>query len=566
MKQKGKYILAIFIFSIIIMLIDLPNGYIKGHDTDFHLATITAIVDQLSWDNLTVQEPLKYIANGLGYGTNFFYPPIPHLIAAYITKLLNIFNIGNVAVGMRITQWLTFFASGVTFYFLGEKIFKNKKTAMLLSLFYMTAPYHLAEVFVRDSFSEMFIPIAIPLIVLGLLYLVEKNYKRFLSYFIVGYTIAIYSHLAMTIYFTIMILVTFFIVYFKQIFTKRNIMYLILASGITLLLTSAFWMPLLEIKIKGSYAIFIPDYMTGEDGLEYSTISISELFAFNREIDFHFIRYNLQLFVTVLFFISLIFIIKKKLWKEKIWIFLLLFTALSIIMITDLFPWYYAPDILQTLQFPWRLVIYITFGAILIAGITLKQIENKKYFKIISCILLILTVLGTYIYIDHLEEEQIDIADINNEKAVGNEKEYLPEKAINNLEYFENRNNEIIIESGTGEITKILDDVPDLIFEVDTSEELTIELPRIYYMGYKLEVNGEEIELTESENGFLQATIQESGTYTLTYKKTIVMKIANIISIITFIVCVVFFIINTKREKIQIIVQNIKKRHTNVPQ
>lgn len=566
MKQKGKYILAIFIFSIIIMLIDLPNGYIKGHDTDFHLATITAIVDQLSWDNLTVQEPLKYIANGLGYGTNFFYPPIPHLIAAYITKLLNIFNIGNVAVGMRITQWLTFFASGVTFYFLGEKIFKNKKIAMLLSLFYMTAPYHLAEVFVRDSFSEMFIPIAIPLIVLGLLYLVEKNYKRFLLYFIVGYTIAIYSHLAMTIYFTIMILVTFFIVYFKQIFTKRNIMYLILASGITLLLTSAFWMPLLEIKIKGSYAIFIPDYMTGEDGLEYSTISISELFAFNREIDFHFIRYNLQLFVTVLFFISLIFIIKKKLWKEKIWIFLLLFTALSIIMITDLFPWYYAPDILQTLQFPWRLVIYIAFGAILIAGITLKQIENKKYFKIISCVLLILTVLGTYIYIDHLEEEQIDIADINNEKAVGNEKEYLPEKAINNLEYFENRNNEIIIESGTGEITKILDDVPDLIFEVDTSEELTIELPRIYYMGYKLEVNGEEIELTESENGFLQATIQESGTYTLTYKKTIVMKIANIISIITFIVCVVFFIINTKREKIQIIVQNIKKRHTNVPQ
>ncbi len=566
MKQKVKYILAIFIFSIIIMLIDLPNGYIKGHDTDFHLATITAIVDQLSWDNLTVQEPLKYIANGLGYGTNFFYPPIPHLIAAYITKLLSIFNIGNVAVGMRITQWLTFFASGVTFYFLGEKIFKNKKIAMLLSLFYMTAPYHLAEVFVRDSFSEMFIPIAIPLIVLGLLYLVEKNYKRFLICFILGYTLAIYSHLAMTIYFTIMILITFFIVYFKQIFTKRNIMYLILASGITLLLTSAFWMPLLEIKIKGSYAIFIPNYMTGEGGLKYSTISISELFAFNREIDFHFIRYNLQLFVTVLFFISLIFIIKKKLWKEKIWIFLIVFTALSTIMITDLFPWYYVSGVLQNLQFPWRLVIYIVFGAILIAGITLKQIENKKYFKIISCGLLILTILGTYIYIDHLEEEQIDITDINNEKAVGNEKEYLPEKAINNLEYFENRNNEIIIESGTGEITKILDDVPDLIFEVDTSEELIIELPRIYYMGYELEVNGEEIELTESENGFLQATIQESGTYTLTYEKTIVMKIANIISIITFIVCVAVFIINTKREKIQIIVQNVKKRHSNVSQ
>ena len=117
MKQKIKYILAIFIFSIIIMLIDVHNGYIKGHDTDFHLSTITAIVDQLSWDNLTVQEPLKYIGNDLGYGTRFFYPPIPHLTAAYITKILSILHIGNVAIGMRITQWLTFLHQGLRFIF-----------------------------------------------------------------------------------------------------------------------------------------------------------------------------------------------------------------------------------------------------------------------------------------------------------------------------------------------------------------------------------------------------------------------------------------------------------------
>lgn len=142
-------------------------------------------------------------------------------------------------------------------------------------------------------------------------------------------------------------------------------------------------------------------------------------FIFFREIDFHFIRYNLQLFVTILFFISLFFIIKKKLWKEKIWIFLVVFTALSTIMITDIFSWYYTPDILQTLQFPWRLVIYITFGVILILGICLKQIENKKYFKIVVCVLLILNVIGTYIYIDHLEEKSIDVNDINNEKCKG---------------------------------------------------------------------------------------------------------------------------------------------------
>ena len=550
MKKRIKYIMAIFIFSIIIMLIDVHNGYIKGHDTDFHLATITAIVDQLSWDNLTVQEPLKYIANGLGYGTRFFYPPIPHLTAAYITKILSIFNIGNVAVGMRITQWITIFASGVTFYLLGEKIFKNKKIAMLLSLFYMTAPYHLAEIFVRDAFSEIFIPVAIPLIVQGLLYLIENNHKRFFLCFVGGYTLAIYSHLAMTIYFTLMLLVTFFVVYFKQIFTKKNILYLIKASGLILLLTSSFWMPLLEIKLKGSYGIFIPYYMTGKGGLKYSTISLSELFAFNREIDFHFIRYNVQLFVTIMFFISIFLIIKQKLWKEKLWVFLLAFTILSVVMITDLFPWYYTPNILLALQFPWRLVIYIAIGAILITGICLKQIENKKWFNTICCILLLFTLVGTYVNIDHLEESQIDLNNINNAKCMGNEKEYLPEKALKNLDYFNNRNKDIIIESGMGEITKTLDDVPDLTFEVKTSETMTIELPRIYYMGYRLEVNGQEIALTESDNGFLQATIQESGTYILTYEKTTIMKLANVLNIGTVLALIGITIIKKKKVKL----------------
>jgi hypothetical protein len=537
--EKNKFIILIFIFSVIVMLIDLHNGYIKGHDTDFHLSNITAIVEQLSWNNLIVQEPLKYIGNGFGYGTRFFYPPLPHLTAAYITKFLTLFNINNVAIGMRVTQWLTIFTSGLTFYILCKKIFKNNKTATILSVFYMTAPYHLSEIFIRDAFSEMFIPIAIPLIILGLLQLVEKNYKQFFICFILGYTLAIYSHLAMTIYFTLMILVTFFIVYFKEIFTKKNILYLILASILILLLTSSFWMPLFEMKIEGNYGVFIPYYMTGKGDLRFSTISILELFAFFREFDYHYIRYNLQLPVTIMFFASLIIIIKKKMWKEKIWIFLFVFTLLSIIMVTSLFPWYYTPDILQTLQFPWRLAIYIAFGAILMAGICLKQIENKKYFNIIWCILIILAVFSTWIYIDHLEESNIDITNINNEKSMGNQAEYLPEKTLNNRDYFNNRTSEIIILDGLGEIYNTLDDVPNLTFEADVSETMTIELPRIYYMGYSLKINNNNIELTESDNGFLQATITESGTYTLTYEKTFIMKFANIISLLTLLFSII---------------------------
>ena len=121
---------------------------------------------------------------------------------------------------------------------------------------------------------------------------------------------------------------------------------------------------------------------------------------------------------------------------------------------------------------------------------------------------------------------------------------------MKNIDYFNNRNNDIIIKSGTGEIIKTVDNVPDLTFEVNTSETIVIELPRIYYMGYQLEENGQKIELTESDNGFLQATIQQSGTYTLTYEKTTIMKLANILNLGTVIVLVGMAIMKKKKVKL----------------
>ncbi len=548
MKSKKICILIIFMVSILIMLFDAHNGYIKGHDTDFHVSNISAIVDQLSWDNVTVQEPLKYMANDFGYGTRFFYPPIPHLLAAYIVKFLSIFHINSITLGMRITQWITFFASGITLFFLAQKIFKNKKIATILALFYMTAPYHLSEIFIRDAFSEMFIPIAIPLIILGLLYLVEKDYKKFFLLFVGGYTLAIYSHIAMTVYFTLMLLVTFFIVYFKEIFTKKHILYLSLASVCILLLTASFWMPMLEIKLLGSYGVFMPYFMTGKGDLRFSAISILEIFKI-KPYGYNNVRFHLQMMVIILFLASIFFLFKNKLWKEKVWRFFLAFTILAMIMITSLFPWYYTPDLLQTLQFPWRLALYIAFGAIVITGIILKKFENKKHFNKICFVLIALTIFGAYYYTGHLDETVVDLNNINYIRGVGNQAEYLPENTLNHRDYYENRTNDIIIESGTADITITLNDVPDLIFEVETNETITIELPRLYYMGYTLEVNGQDVELVESENGFLQATISESGTYTLTYEKTIVMKIANFLSLGTFIILMIVIVFCSIRNK-----------------
>lgn len=514
MKKNIKYLMIIIVFSIIIIL-PMKDGYYKGHDTNFHVANISVLAEQITWLNPLAKEPLPKIANNLGYGTRLFYPGLPHLLAAYNTKIFK-----NVLTGMRITQWLTILLSGFTFFFLANKIFKNKKIATLASIFYMSSPYHLSEIFIRDAFSEMFVPISIPLIVLGILYLLEENIPKFFLNFTIGYIMLIYSHLAMSIYFTLILLLSFFLIYYQKIFTLKNLKYFIISSVIILCFTSPFWISILDHKMNGSYAIFIPYYITGKGDLQYSTIGISQYLSFGLPHTYHFIRYHLQLLVTIGIFCGIYFYVQKKLWKNKMWTSIMLFTLISFLMTTSLFPWAYIPDILQTLQFPWRLCIYVACGGTLIACITLKKLEKKKYFKKICIICGVISIIGSYYNTYHVSNEKVDLNQLNYNLGMGNQEEYLPEKVIRNYEYYQNRNQEITTISGNAFIEIIDNNLPNLKFEVKNAKDLKIELPRLYYLGYQLKKEQQIISLKESENGFLEAEIKENGIYDLEFKGT----------------------------------------------
>lgn len=536
MKKNKKEILIIFSFSILVMLPYFFLPYIMGHDTEFHVANINAIVKNLRFSHIFVQEPLPFIANNFGYGTRFFYPPLPHLTAAYITKIIG----GNIILAMRLTQWLTIFFSGITSFFLVKKMFHNKKIALFSSFAYMTTPYHLSQIFIRDAFSEMFFTLSVPLILLGLFYLIEDNKKSFYICFVSGYTLAIYSHIAMSVYFTILILLTFFLIYKKQIFTKKNIFSLCGATVLILLLTSSFWLPLLEIKLKGKYGVFIPHYMVGKGSLQFSTLPLLDLFNFLKPHTFSGIRHYSSFFILLLGIGSFYLILKEKLWKEKIVQFILIFLCVSIIMVSKIFPWSIIPDILSFIQFPWRLTLMVSFAMIMLSCLFLQKIQFKKKFNFIFWGLSFLCLISSYYTVYHLDEKQIELQNINYNKGVGNQSEYLPKNTLEHMEYYENRSQEIIVKNGKSSIEILKNEVPDLLFKVESDRPLTLELPRLYYFGYKLYHNKEKIALKENEFGFIETDIKESGEYKLVFEKTPIMKISLFLSGLTLIFCFVF--------------------------
>lgn len=320
-----------------------------GHDFEFHYFNVKEIMSKLSLTNLFVYEPLGDLANGFGYGTRFFYPALPHLLSSIMVKLL--FN--NPMLGIKVTEWLTIFFSGITFYLLCKKLFKKDSISVIGACFYMAAPYHMSEMVIRDALSEIFIFIGIPLIILGLLELLDGNKKHFYLYFILGYVISCYSHVAMTIYFTLMFIIPFVIIYRKKVFHKEFLLNILYASLIILVLIFPFIYSLLKMKMFGNYAIFYSYYSTAKGALINSTLSLTDLFKIKPHT-YNGIRHEFHLIVLMPLIISLIYFLTHRKYKtDTNYLFFIVLFLICVIMVTKIFPWQIMPSFLGTLQFPW---------------------------------------------------------------------------------------------------------------------------------------------------------------------------------------------------------------------
>src|SRR5699024_8001365 len=107
------------------------------------------------------------------------------------------------------------------------------------------------------------------------------------------------------------------------------------------------------------------------------------------------------------------------------------------------------------------------------------------------------------------------------------------------------RNQEPIIQTGNCNITESNKNKLDIIFNVNNvTEETKIELPFIYYAGYSANINGEELEVSESNQGFVQITIKQGqeGKVEVKYKGTLIYYISLIISVIGSIGFIIYII------------------------
>lgn len=551
-KSKKEYLIIIAVV-ILIMIPFISNNYVAGDDTDFHMSNIFARYTKLSQGDFSSQKVLSVIGRNFGYGSGIFYPALAHLS----TAILSVIFLGNITLSLKIIHFLVYLISAIVMYKLVNTIFKNKYVALIASIFYITFPYSITEVFRRDAFAESLVYIFMPMIMLALFHLVYGEKKYFYLLFVIGYVGLMNSHLVLAVYFTVLVMI-YLLINFKKVFTKQNLKALIISSIIILLIVSPFIIPMLQHKMLKIYSVFEGENMANYGTTVNSAMTFDEFVVQETSKKFTTVNYYLNLLALVMSMIAII--INKKVLKNEteknFFKFLVILTIITTFLMSNLFPWRFAPKMMIMIQFAWRLETILIIALSILSALSVRNIKQRKYKILILAFILIFNAFTVYKTYDFNKIQVRNIEDVDvSYWGMGWEKEYLPLVTINNQDYFNNRTQDIIVKSGNADIEIQENNTPELKAKIENcNEETLIELPRIYYLGYDLTLQNHEgdkqkVETNMNDMGFMEAKISESGILKLKYTGTTANKIANVVSILTIVFSIIAYTYYTKTNR-----------------
>ena len=124
--------------------------------------------------------------------------------------------------------------------------------------------------------------------------------------------------------------------------------------------------------------------------------------------------------------------------------------------------------------------------------------------------------------------------------------EYLPVK-VTSIEYLIERGDSV--KSDYSNISNLERDKAVVTFRAETNRTDNLELPLIYYKGYTAKLNGENISVSESDNGLVQIPVNKSGDINVYYGGTIIQKLSWIITLLSIVSLCVYIFLSKKKEK-----------------
>ncbi len=624
----NKTLIASFFIIIVSVIVSIPmlnpNFNMQFDDGIQHICRLIG-TEQSIKENQLFPVIMSKLCNNFGYSWNLFYSPI----TSYIPLIFRIFT-NSYELCLKLFMMIVSIATGFAMYFFVKKFLKGKEIsndgdkldiiaktsdskkiilnskkiemiAILASVLYILLPYRLNDMYLRIAVAELTSFIFLPIVFNGLYSIVNLKEKSWLL--VVGGAGMLLTHSLLTVYLVIFCVI-YLIINIKKL-DKKIILRLLASTGIILLLTAFYWIPLLQAKLSANYEVFNEGHMVRWDAMVALKATLPEIAFYKQERMF----YGVGILVIIGTALSFT-ILKRKDIDRKNFIFFLICGIVSTIMALDSFPFEKLPSIFTMMQFSFRMLEFGGFFLCICAPIAIGlSVQKFNVYTVLAftcvSIVLLLPNLKELHYGEYYSEEDL----INGIEVTSNTGrvhagcasfEYLPSKAFENRKYIEEREDVPIIlnindymaeqdnsdssESTNIKVPKIFnyskngtnlyfyvgynyteEDINDekiLGESIKTKEnevesetnselednELLIELPYIYYIGYNVEYtdrNGNSYKACtyESDNGFLCISVPDAElAVSVKYTGTVLMKIAYITSAVTALVLIIMYI------------------------
>lgn len=430
-KKHIIYIFLIFVVGSIISIPLLNNKLnVLKDDGIQHIIRINEITECLK--NFESTKICNNLCNGFGYSWDIFYGNFTSIIPG----IINIF-LGSGINTFKLFLYILLILSGISMYISTYKMFNKHELSIIASVIYMCAPYHLNDMYIRYAVAEFASFIFIPLVFSGLYcilnnnnnndsdnknrdrknlinnkegYEQKENSNTGICMLILGSSGLIITHLISTTITAIFAFI-YLIFNFRKLKDIKILKKILLSILLTLMVTSYFWIPLLENSINTKYEVYEPNKMSSSESVNYHRVELKDLISNKDNFQIH----ELGIVTIALVLLTIYSIWKMDREKRKIVLIFLGFGIISILLTTKLINWEYVPKIFLFIQFPWRMLEFSSYFLSVVASVSFcSTIKNVKIIDVLY--VLLITVLLTGIFKDRIDynDEKVEEPKIRN--------------------------------------------------------------------------------------------------------------------------------------------------------
>ncbi|MGO4936554.1 YfhO family protein [Fundicoccus sp. Sow4_H7] len=542
--NKNQLFIYIFIGILIHVLIFIPffslDGIYLQDDFAFHRLRLENYVTAVQHGDF-FPKIFPEMANGYGYAADLFYPSI--LLLPYVgLRQLGFSYINSFYLYHLLISIATF---GVSFLAV-KKINHENKTSFLFAIIYSTATYRLMDQFIRGALGETLAFIFLPLVFWGMDAILKNKTKNGIL-LAIGMSSLFYSHLITT--FIVAIFLSLFVIYLfiKNKLTLTHILSIAKAALLAFLMCAFTLLPMIEQTFSIDFN-FSQANGIWADALNYSMGELVVDSLHNSAAVWENLAPNIGTFLLMI--IMLVFFQYKS--QSKKIQNLLIINLLLMVVSTNLFPWsIIRQTIFGMIQFPWRWLTLLTFSASLLAAYKLSEANSNKYLVInITTLIAIISVSYSGNIIHQFNQNDINL--ITNDSysdyflsSVGGGREYIPVEA----DYQSLRDNKEALPIHNQTVTHQLANqsykMTEWTFESESNQE-TVLLPNLTYVGYEVLLDNDPIEIKQ-EQGLLAISIpQGRHQVKVKYVGTSIQRISLMLSIVTWLLVIVYGILNFK--------------------